>query len=101
MKRRMSVKLVAKAADLTFHHVLYRPMQWLVRRFSSVGQCQFFDPSQFPWIPRVEAGWTAMRDELRALLSNRGRIPDFEEIAPGNTPGGLRDGKWKSYWLCA
>jgi aspartyl/asparaginyl beta-hydroxylase (cupin superfamily) len=97
----MSVKLVVKAADFTFHRILYRPMEWLVRRFSSVGQHQFFDPSQFPWIPRIEAGWTVIRDELRAVLTDRERIPDFEEIAPGNTPGGVRDAKWKSYWLYA
>jgi beta-hydroxylase len=76
-------------------------MEWLVRRFSSVGQHQFFDPSQFPWIPRIEAGWTAIRDELRALLTDREHIPNFEEIAPSNTPGGVRDAKWKSYWLYA
>jgi len=101
MKRRMPVKLVVKAADLTFNHVLYRPMQWLVRRFSSVGQHQFFDPSEFAWIPRIEAGWTAIRDELRALLSDRERIPSFEKIAPVNTPGGVQDDRWKSYWLYA
>jgi beta-hydroxylase len=101
MKRRMPVKLVAKAADLAFQHVLYRPMEWLVRRYSAVGRHQFFDPSQFPWIPRIEAGWSAMRDELRALLRDRERIPSFEEIAPRNTPGGLRDAQWKSYWLYA
>lgn len=101
MKRRLPVKLVAKAADLAFQHVLYRPMEWLVRRFSSVGRHRFFEPSQFPWIPRIEAGWTAIRDELRVLLQDRERIPSFEEIAPRNAPGGLRDAQWKSYWLVA
>lgn len=101
MKRRMPVKLAVKAADLTFNRVLYRPMQWLVRRFSSVGQHQFFDPSEFAWIPRIEAGWSAIRDELNALLSDRERIPSLERIAPVNSPGGAQDGRWKSYWLLA
>jgi ornithine lipid ester-linked acyl 2-hydroxylase len=101
MKRRMSVRLVVKAATLTFDRVLYRPTQWLVRRFSSVGRHQFFDRSQFAWIPPIEARWTEIRDEVRALLRERERIPNFENIAPGNTPGALRDGKWRSYWLYA
>lgn len=101
MKRRLSLTLVVKAADFAFNGVLRRPMEWLVRRFSSVGQHRFFDPSEFAWIPRIEAGWGAMRDELRALLRERERIPGFEEIAPGNTPGGVRDDRWKSYWLVA
>lgn len=101
MKRRLSLNLVVVTADLTFRRLLHRPMEWLVRRCSSVGQHQFFDPSDFAWIPRIEAGWTTIRDELRALLRDRERIPSFEKIAPGNTPGGVRDGKWKSYWLYA
>lgn len=101
MKRRIPVKLVAKAADLVFRHVLHGPMEWLVRRFSCVGRHRFFDPSQFPWIPRIEAGSTAIRGELHALLRDRERIPSFEEIAPRNAPGGLRDAQWKSYWLVA
>jgi beta-hydroxylase len=101
MKRRMSVKLAVKAASLAFNHILYSPMDRLVHRFSSVGRHRFFDPSAFAWIPRIEAGWTSIRDELRALLRERERIPSFEDIAPANTPGGVRDDKWKSYWLYA
>lgn len=102
MKRHLSVKLVVKAANLAFSRILYRPTERLVHRFSSVGQHPFFDPSEFAWVPRIEAGWTAIRDELRALLRERGRIPSFHEIAPGNTPEAMtRDDKWKSYWLYA
>jgi beta-hydroxylase len=50
---------------------------------------------------RIEADWTRIRDEVRVLLRDRDRIPSFEEIAPGNNPGAVRDGKWKSYWLYA
>jgi hypothetical protein len=38
MKRRLAVKLAVKAANLTIYHLLLRPMEWLVRRFSAVGQ---------------------------------------------------------------
>ena len=74
MDRHMSVKLVVKAANLSFYHILYSPAEKLVRRFSSVGQHPFFNPSEFVWIPRIEAGWPTMRDELRALLRERERI---------------------------
>jgi aspartyl/asparaginyl beta-hydroxylase (cupin superfamily) len=101
MKRRLAVKVGVRLADLTFNHVLYRPAEWLARRYSSVGQHHFFDVSAFAWIPRIESRWTAIRDEVRALLRDRQRIPSLEEIAPGNTPGEVRDGQWKSYWLYA
>jgi beta-hydroxylase len=105
MKRHLSVQLAVKAANLAFSRILYRPAEWLVHRFSSVGQDRFFDPSEFAWIPRIEADWKAIRDEARALLRERGQIPSFHEIAPGNTPRAMTtDGKWKkwkSYWLYA
>src|SRR6266700_2370702 len=79
MDRHMSVKLVVKAANLSFYHILYSPAEKLVRRFSSVGQHPFFNPLEFVWIPRIEAGWPTMRDELRALLRERERIPSCHE----------------------
>jgi len=100
MNRHMSVKLVVKAANLSFYRILYRPTEWLVRRFSSVGRHPFFDPSEFGWIPRIEAGWTSMRDELRALLRERERIPSFHELSQVQLKI-TRDDKWKTYWLYA
>lgn len=97
----LPARLMVKAATFTFYRILHSRMGWLVRRFSSVGQQEFFDPSAFAWIPSIEAGWTGMRQELRALLYDREQIPNFEDIAPGNTPGQASDGKWKSFWLVA
>src|SRR6266571_1810130 len=98
MDRHMSVKLVVKAANLSFYHILYSPAEKLVRRFSSVGQHPFFNPSEFAWIPRIEAGWPTMRDELRALLRERERIPSFHELSQEQLRI-TRDDKWKTYWL--
>jgi beta-hydroxylase len=100
MNRRLSVKLVVKAANLSAHHILIKPAEWLVRRFSSVGQHAFFNPSELDWIPRIEIGWTAIRDELRLLLRQRQRIPSFHEISPDQA-GITQDDKWKTYWLYA
>src|SRR6266568_4004247 len=98
MDRHMSVKLVVKAANLSFYHILYSPAEKLVRRFSSVGQHPFFNPLEFVWIPRIEAGWPTMRDELRALLRERERIPSFHELSQEQLRI-TRDDKWKTYWL--
>lgn len=101
MGRNLARRLLVKAADVAFNRVLLKPMESLVRRFSSIGQHQFFDPSQFGWVRRVEADWSLICNDLKALLRDRERIPSFEDIAPVNAPGGMRDAKWKSYWLYA
>src|SRR6266851_7188882 len=100
MQRSLPAKLMIKAANRGFYHVLNRPAERLVRRFSAVGQHPFFNPSEFAWIPRIEAGWTAIRDELRALLRERERIPSFHEISQEQLKI-TRDDKWKTYWLYA
>jgi ornithine lipid ester-linked acyl 2-hydroxylase len=99
MKRRLPMRLMVHAAS-AFNLVLLRPTEWLVRRFSSVGQRPFFAASEFTWIPRIEAGWTAIRDELRALLRERGRIPSLHEVSSGEAML-TQDDRWKTYWLYA
>jgi beta-hydroxylase len=98
--KRLSVKVVVYAANRAFHDTLFRRMEWLVQHFSSVGQRPFFDQSQFSWILHIEAGWTAIRDELRVLLHERGRIPNFQEISPEQL-NLTQDDKWKTYMLYA
>jgi len=98
MKRSILMRLACRVADRTFSNVLFRPAEWLVRRFSSVGQHPFFDPSEFEWIPHIEAGWTAMRDEVRSLLRKGERIPGFHEISPDQLKI-TQDDKWKTYML--
>jgi beta-hydroxylase len=99
MKRSLSMKLMVYTAS-AFNIILFRPTEWLVRRFSSVGQHPFFAPSEFDWIPRIEAGWTAIRDELHTLLRERGRIPSLQEVSSGEVML-TQDDKWKTYWLYA
>ena len=100
MNRSMSAKLVVKAANVSAQHILYKPAEWLVRRFSSVGEHAFFNPSELDWIPRIEAGWTAIRDELLVVLRERERIPNFHEVSSGQAKI-TQDNKWKTYWLYA
>lgn len=99
MKRRLPMKLMVRTAS-TLNLLLFRPTEWLVRRFSSVGQHPFFPPTEFAWIPRIEAGWTAIRGELRVLLSERRRIPSLHEVSSGEAML-TQDDKWRTYWLYA
>lgn len=93
-------KLMVRVADRSFHHFLHPPAQWLVRRFSSVGQRPFFEPSEFAWVARIEGDWGVIRDELREILRERGRIPSFQEISPDQLKI-TQDDKWKAYMLYA
>ena len=100
MKRGLSVRLVVRAANTIFNRVLFKPAEWLIRHFSSVGHPAFFDAKQFGWIAHVEADWTAIRDELREVLRERASIPSFHEVSPDQLKI-THDDKWKTYWLCA
>jgi len=99
MKRRLSMKVMVYTAS-AFNLLLFRPAEWLVRHYSSVGQHPFFAPSEFGWIPRIEAGWTAIRDELSILLRERARIPSLHEVSAGEAML-TQDDKWKTFWLYA
>jgi ornithine lipid ester-linked acyl 2-hydroxylase len=100
MKPLVSVKWPLYAVNLAFSYTLFRPTEWLIRRSSGVGQQPFFSPSAFGWIPGIEKNWTDIRDELRALLADRVRIPSFHEISPEQLFI-TRDDKWKTYMLYA
>lgn len=96
----VSLKWPLYAVNLVFYYTLFRPTEWLIRRYSGVGQQPFFSPSAFAWIPGIEENWTAIRDELRALLADRVRIPSFHEISPEQLFI-TQDDKWKTYMLYA
>jgi aspartyl/asparaginyl beta-hydroxylase (cupin superfamily) len=103
MNRSLSLKLAVRAADRAFYQILQKPTQWLIRRYSSVGEHPFFDPSYFAWVPRIESSWTAIRDELLPLLGERQRIPAFLEVSQisADYVKMSEESKWKSYWLYA
>lgn len=98
LKSRVSLGSLLHPHKPVFFYVLYRNVQWLGRRWSPLRRQTFYSPRTFDWIPRIEAGWSAIRDELQMLLNERERIPGFGEIAPDQQPLTL-DGKWKSYVL--
>ncbi len=93
-------KLVRRVADRLSFSSVSKLVEWLGRRFSPLGRHAFFDPSALAWIPRIEAGWTVIRDELRVVLREGERIPAFHEISPEQLKI-TQDDKWKTYMLYA
>lgn len=49
---------------------------------SLVGDKPVFDPTQFDYVPLLEANWQAIRAELDGVLERRDKIPAFHELSP-------------------
>jgi ornithine lipid ester-linked acyl 2-hydroxylase len=62
------------------------------------GNRTFFDTDAFPWVARLETEWRQIRAELDAVLLNRDRIPNFQEISEDQKL--LTQGDdWKTFFL--
>lgn len=96
LKRRLPIKLPIHVLHRV-HDVLLGAVEWPIRRLSSVGRQPFFAPSNFTWIPRIEAGWTTIREEL-CMLRKRAQIPSLYEVSQSQLSI-TQDDKWKTYWL--
>jgi ornithine lipid ester-linked acyl 2-hydroxylase len=72
----------------------------MIARLSRDGNRTFFETESFPWVASVEAGSTAIRAELDALLVDRDRIPNFQDISEDQNV--LTEGdRWKTFFLYA
>lgn len=69
-----------------------------IARASIHGDPPVYDPREFPWIPRVEASWRAMRGELERLLARRSELPSFHEIAR-EVEAISSDDDWKTFFI--
>jgi aspartyl/asparaginyl beta-hydroxylase (cupin superfamily) len=56
-------------------------------RASAVGDREFFDAQDFPWINAIEADWRKVHAELDALLPYAAHLPNFQDIS--DIAGGL------------
>ena len=80
--------------------VIRAAMEMMIASFSRNGRRGFFDCADFPWVARVEAGWPAIRAELDALLVERSRIPNFQDISEDQRV--LTQGEeWKTFFFHA
>lgn len=77
-------------------------LRWMDRYFgrqSLVGDSAFFDPSQFPWIERVEARFPAVRRELEQVLEWHDDLPNFQDISTDQYQL-TQDDRWKTFFFC-
>jgi beta-hydroxylase len=68
--------------------------------FFQDGHKTFFEPGDYPWVAKVEAGTPLIRKELDALLQRRDEIPNFQDLSEKQKP--LTEGtQWKTFFLYA
>jgi ornithine lipid ester-linked acyl 2-hydroxylase len=72
----------------------------LFKRYSKVGDHEFFDPAVFPWVPAVEADWMKSRGELEKLLPYTADLPNFQDISK-HQKGLSQDDGWKTFFFYA
>lgn len=81
--------------------LIFAFLGWTERRIaasSKVGTPPYFERSAFAWIPEVEAGWQAVRDEARAVLPYFNELPNFQDISE-EVAYITRDDQWKTFML--
>jgi beta-hydroxylase len=79
----------------------FRFIGWMerqVRAHSAVGATPFFDAALFPWVPEIRNRWPAALAEANAVMTERDRLPAFQEIS--SEVGYItRDRQWKTFML--
>jgi beta-hydroxylase len=70
-------------------------VETLIRR-TDAGRRVYFDPAALPWTATLEAGWRECRTELDTVLSDRERIPAFQDVSE-EQHSLTRDQRWKVY----
>jgi beta-hydroxylase len=70
-------------------------------RASAVGDREFFDAQDFPWVNAIEDDWRKVRAELDALLPYAAHLPNFQDLS--NTAAGelTQDDGWKTFFFYA
>jgi ornithine lipid ester-linked acyl 2-hydroxylase len=71
----------------------------LNRRFSAVGDKEFFDTSQFIWIDAIEKQRDEVATELKHILSRLGDLPKLNDIQSDNFNIDAIKGVWKTFFF--
>jgi beta-hydroxylase len=77
---------------------LLQRIERLVGQRSLVGNRPFFEPEQFDWVPRLEAGYPQIRAELDHVLAHREALPSLQDISPDQAVLS-QDARWKTFFL--
>jgi ornithine lipid ester-linked acyl 2-hydroxylase len=70
-------------------------------RASEVGNREFFDAQDFPWVNAIEADWRKVRAELDALLPYAAHLPNFQDLSRDAAGGLSQDDGWKTFFFYA
>lgn len=82
-----------------FFHVLHA-VERLYERASLQAPRAYYDAEEFPWTRELEARWRDIAAELKSILGQRERIPNFQDVSPEQAAI-TGDDKWKTYILYA
>src|SRR5262249_6844866 len=74
------------------------PIERFIGRRSLVCDATFFPLERVPWVDRVEASWTVIRDELERVLADRAALPNFQDISKDQIEI-TDDDRWKTLFL--
>jgi aspartyl/asparaginyl beta-hydroxylase (cupin superfamily) len=77
---------------------LIKHIERILARNSLVEDRPILDARDFPWVADLEANWTAVRTELDRILTEPGKIPNFQDISPDQA-NITRDDRWKTFFL--
>jgi ornithine lipid ester-linked acyl 2-hydroxylase len=70
-------------------------------RASAVGNREFFDVEDFPWVKAIEADWRKVRAELDALRPYVAHMPNFQDIQKGVSETLTQGDDWKTFFFYA
>jgi aspartyl/asparaginyl beta-hydroxylase (cupin superfamily) len=74
------------------------PIERFIGKRSLVGDATFFPLERFDWIAHVEANWEVIRDEAKALLSDRDALANFQDISKDQLEI-TDDDRWKTFFI--
>jgi ornithine lipid ester-linked acyl 2-hydroxylase len=83
-----------------FAHNLFLKLENFLGRASTCGGEEFFNPTDFAWVPAIEADWRKVRAELDTLLPYAAYMPNFQELEPHQKELSDDDG-WKTFFFYA
>jgi len=93
-----NVKIAIRKKILQTGAAMLKKLEWLMARYSPVGNHRFFDPALFPWSGELEANWLAMRRELDQVLAHQGSLPLIQDISKDQISIS-KDEDWKTFFL--
>jgi aspartyl/asparaginyl beta-hydroxylase (cupin superfamily) len=93
--RRRARSLVDAAPTALAMQVL-RANEASINRFGPATRA-VWDPHDFAWASRIEAGWAEIRAEVDELLAGPTEIPHIEDVTGGIPQG--NEGPWRSFVL--